>query len=127
MRAWWIIIFIVLFLEAGTLGVLLFLDGDVSYKNQNDKWDNVEQTIDIAQDDYAIGDVVIIGSKILENNNNYEKNEKLKKILEQIEDDMKKIVDKTIYEYVDIFYFKLFFVLYRNEYGNEIDELIFTI
>jgi len=72
-------------------------------------------------------DVVIIGSKILENNDNYEKNEKLKKILEQIEDDMKKIVDKTIYEYVDIFYFKLFFVLYRNEYGNEIDELIFTI
>ena len=72
-------------------------------------------------------DVIIIGSKILENNNNDEKNEKLKEILEQIGEDMKKIVDKTIYEYVDIFYFKLFFALYRNDYDNEIDEFIFTI
>lgn len=77
MRAWWIIIFIVLFLEAGTLGVLLFLDGDVSYKNQNDKWDNIEQTIDIAQDDYAIGDVVIIGT--------YEQDGNLKNGTEPIE------------------------------------------
>ena len=75
-----------------------------------------------------LNNVVIVGSKILETSNSDEKNgQKLENMLKQIEDDMKKIVDKTIYEYVDIFYFRLFFSLYRNDYGNEIYEFIFKI
>ena len=57
-----------------------------------------------------------------------ENKEKLKEMEKQIEDDMKKIIDKTIYEYVDIFYFKLFFSMYRKDYNrNDTYDFILRI
>ena len=63
-----------------------------------------------------------------QNYSDKENKEKLKEMEKQIEDDMKKIIDKTIYEYVDIFYFKLFFSMYRKDYNrNDTYDLILRI
>ena len=76
-----------------------------------------------------LGNVIIINSRIQQNtSNDKENNKKLEDMMKQLEIDMKKIIDKTLYEYVDIFYFKLIFSIYRKDYKkNEIYDFILRL
>ena len=54
--------------------------------------------------------------------------EKLGNILKKLESDLKNVIDKTLYDYTDIFYFKLLFTLYRNNFNkNDMIDFIFRI
>ena len=70
-----------------------------------------------------LGTVVINGR--IQNTSSSENNKKdqLDNLFKNIEKDLKLIIDKTLYEYVDIFYFKLLFSIYRSDYVNSQEEV----
>ena len=77
-----------------------------------------------------LGNVEIINSRVKKTNtaDNKESEKKLDNILKKMESDMKSIIDKTLYNYVDIFYFKLLFQIYIKDYkNNAIYDFVFKI
>ena len=77
-----------------------------------------------------LGDVSVVGGRVKKTNtaDNKESEKKLDNILKKMEQDMKSIIDKTLYNYVDIFYFKLLFLIYIKDYkNNAIYDFVFKI
>ena len=76
-----------------------------------------------------LGNIYIINGRVQKTNTlDKENNKKLENIFKKIEKDLKSIIDKTLYNYVDLFYFKLLFLIYIKDFkSNDIYDFIFRI
>ena len=75
-----------------------------------------------------LGGTLVVYGRMKQNTSDEENTRELNNIFKKIENDMKEIINKTIYVYVDIFYFKLLFSMYRKDYHkNEFYDFIFRI
>ena len=76
-----------------------------------------------------LGEVSVVGGRMQKTDESDKENKKkLDNIFKKIENDMKEIINKTLYNFVDVFYFRLLFSIYRNDYpNNEFYDFIFRI
>ena len=76
-----------------------------------------------------LGSVFVVNSQIQQPSpTDNENSQKLENIFSKVENDMKEIINKTIFEYIDLFYFKLLFSMYRRDYNkNEFYDFILRI